>query len=159
MLRKWGLFLAWVFTVVTVASASAAADDVAYLGNTPGTLKSDGNSGVLRFQQLCDLAFPGEDARMCTSEEIIRNAGGLPRADTDNLFQWVHPSIVVTVGTLVVDFSGVQATAANLTCNGWSSEAATVTGLRISNLGLFSLGPCSGNHEITCCAALPDVVP
>ena len=157
MVRKRGLFWASAFTIVTVGSA--AGGDVEYLGNTPATLKTSGNQGIVRYQQLCESAFPGLNARMCTSEEIIRNAGAVPKADVDSYFQWVHPSIVATAGSMAVDFSGIQATPNNLSCNGWTSAAATVTGLQIGNLGAFSLGTCNVSREITCCAALPDTVP
>lgn len=150
MLSIWRV--TWTAVLVVVLGARAEAQTVEYLGDSTSTVI--GNVGVLRFSDLCAAAFPGTNARVCTSEEIIRNAGPGPNADTDQSNQWVHPTLVGTfaTGSVAVDFSGVSATPANLSCNGWTSNASTVTGLVLTTLGQFALRTCNGARQVTCCA-------
>ena len=158
---SWKLARLAVGLLFIALSPPVAADDVRYFGNT--TTSTFGNAGVIRFNQLCNAAFPTTGARICTSEEIVRNGGALPAADANGVDQWVHPTITstFTTGTLAVDFSGRQATPANLSCNGWSSAVSTVTGLVITSSnnqgtisGQFNLSTCNLSRNVACCARI-----
>jgi len=140
------------------AAAPAAAQDSGLIGYTAVT--RNGAGGILVFNEDCDNACPGVGAHICSSADFIR--GNLPTRPADpgaNATNWVAPSIVGTVvaGTVVtvVDQSGKTGTPANLTCDGWSSAAATVLGLTANDKGAFVLAACNGARNIACCAPTP----
>jgi len=137
------------------AAVPAAAQDSALVGYTGAT--RTGSAGILVFNEDCDNSFPGVGAHICTSADFIR--GNLPTRPADpapNATNWIAPSPVGTVfaGTVitVVDQSGKTGTAANLTCDGWASAAATVTGLTANDKGTIVLAACNGSRNIACCA-------
>jgi hypothetical protein len=141
--------------LVLCAAVPAAAQDSELIGYT--AVVRNGAAGVLVFNEDCDNAFPGVGAHFCTSGDFIR--GNLPTRPADpgaNATNWVAPSVVGTVvaGTVitVIDQSGKTGTPANLTCDGWASAAATVTGLTANVNGTFVLAACNGARNIACCA-------
>jgi hypothetical protein len=137
------------------AAVPAVAQDSELVGYTAVTRA--GSAGILVFNEDCDNAFPGVGAHVCTSGDLIR--GNLPTRPADpgaNATNWVVPSPVGTVvsGTaiILIDQSGKTGTPANLTCDGWSSAAATVMGLTANDKGTFVLAACNGSRNIACCA-------
>jgi hypothetical protein len=143
------------FILGVCAAVPAVAQDSELIGYT--AITRNGAAGILVFNEDCDNAFPGVGAHVCTSGDFIR--GNLPTRPADpgaNATNWVAPSTVGTVvsGTVItlVDQSGKTGTAANLTCDGWASAAATVTGLTANDKGTFVLAACNGSRNIACCA-------
>ncbi len=139
------------------AAVPAAAQDSELIGYT--AVVRNGAAGVLVFNEDCDNAFPGVGAHFCTSGDFIR--GNLPTRPTDpgaNATNWIAPSVVGTVisGAVItlVDQSGKTGTPANLTCDGWASAAATVTGLTANANGTIVLAACNGSRNIACCVPL-----
>ena len=55
----------------------------------------------------------------------------------------------------LIDQSGKTGTLANLTCDGWASAAATVTGLTANDKGTIVLAACNGSRNIACCVPRP----
>jgi hypothetical protein len=136
------------------AAVPAAAQDSELVGYT-ATLRN-GAGGILVFNELCDDAFPGVGSHVCTSADFVR--GNLPTRPSDpgsQFTNWVAPSVVGTVfssaGITVIDRSGKTGSPANLTCDGWASASATVTGLTANDRGMFVLAACSGARNIACC--------
>jgi len=145
------------FILGVCAAVPAAAQDSELVGYT--AITRNGAAGVLVFNEDCDNAFPGVGAHVCTSGDFIR--GNLPTRPADpgaNATNWVAPTTVGTVvaGTVItlIDRSGKTGTAANLTCDGWASAAATVTGLTANDKGTFVLAACNGARNIACCVPL-----
>ena len=141
--------------LVICAAAPAAAQDSELIGYT--SVARNGAAGVLVFNEDCDNAFPGVGAHICTSGDFIR--GNLPTRPADpgpKATNWIAPSIVGTVisGTVItlIDQSGKTGTPANLTCDGWASAAATVTGLTANDKGNIAPAACNGARNIACCA-------
>ena len=139
------------------AALPAAAQDSELRGYTAVT--RTGAGGVLVFNEDCDNAFPGIGAHLCTSGDLIR--GNLPTRPIDpnpNATNWIAPSVVGTVisGSVItlIDASGKTGTPANLTCDGWASAAATVTGLTENDKGTIVLAACNGSRNISCCVPL-----
>src|SRR5262249_19087180 len=124
----------------------AAAQDSDLIGYT--AITRNGAAGILVFNEDCDNAFPRVGAPVCRSGDFIR--GNLPTRPTDpngNATNWITPSPVGTVisGAVItlVDQSGKTGTPANLTCDGWGSAAATVTGLTANDKGTIVLAACN----------------
>jgi hypothetical protein len=137
------------------AGSPAAAQDSELIGYT--TITRVGSAGILVFNEDCDNNFPGVGAHICTSGDFIR--GNLPTRPADpgaNATNWIAPSVVGTVVAntviTVIDQSGKTGTSANLTCDGWASSAATVTGLTANDKGTIVLAACNGSRNIACCA-------
>jgi hypothetical protein len=139
--------------IAAVAPDLAAAQDLEFIGYT--TTARSGQAGVLAFHQECAaLGRPG--ARACTSADIIGTSVPSDIFDRNAASNWVLPSFVESVGNLVVDASGKSGSPTNLSCDGWNSQASTVTGLAMvdsgGQLGRFLLSTCNGLRNIACCA-------
>ena len=117
-----------------------------------------GGQGVLGFTRACQAEFPG--SRMCESQEILATTQ-LPSTLSGNA--WVQPSIVSEAAGAVVDASGAQQSAMEMTCFGWSHNLAGAGGLLVDAAGRFTpsrhLPPagalCDTAHAVSCCAAVP----
>jgi hypothetical protein len=149
--------LSFMLAICAALPVPAAAQDSELIGYT--AVVRNGAGGVLVFNEDCDNAFPGVGAHFCTSGDFIR--GNLPTRPADpgaNATNWIAPSVVGTVvaGTVitVIDQSGKTGTPANLTCDGWASAAATVTGLTANDKGTVVLAACNGARNIACCVPL-----
>jgi hypothetical protein len=120
------------------------------------TVVRNGAQGILVFNEDCDNAFPGDDARVCTSGDLIR--GNLPTRFSDpapNATNWILPTVVGTSATSLIDASGIVGSAANFTCNAFASASASVTGLTANDRGVMVLAACNGARNIACCAPAP----
>lgn len=141
------------FGIFAVAPNLAAGQDLGFVGYT--TTTRSGQAGVLAFHQECTDAF-GADARACTSADIIGTSVPPSFVDRNSASNWVLPSFVQNIGNLVVDASGKSGSPANLSCDGWNSQASNVTGLAMVDsgvqLGRFVLSTCNGLRNIACCA-------
>lgn len=142
------------FILGVCVAIPAAAQDSKLIGYT--TIARNGAAGILVFNEDCDNAFPGVGAHVCTSGDFIR--GNLPTRPADpnpNATNWIAPSTVGSVisGAVItlIDQSGKTATPPNLTCDGWTSAAATVTGLSANDTGAIVLAACSAARNIACC--------
>jgi len=141
-------------------AAPAAGQDSRLVGYTP-TART-GGVGVLLFHDDCAKAFPG--ARACTTADLISGPFATRPADPNpNFTNWVLPSFVSIVSTstglVAVDVTGKTGTPQNLSCDGWTSGLATVTGLTLSDVGRFVLAACNGSRNIACCAPPPPPAP
>jgi hypothetical protein len=132
----------------------AFAQDAVLVGYT--TITRNGAAGVLVMNEDCDNRFAG--TRMCTSGDLL--LGNLPVRPGDpssNVTNWILPTAVGTVNgaaVTLIDASGKTGTPASFTCDGFSSAAASVTGLTASDLGRIVLAPCNVARNIACCAPL-----
>jgi hypothetical protein len=149
-----------VVTLGLLLSVSAEAQQVQYVGNSKGPNSSprSGGAGIIELNDECVLTF-GDGARMCSSLEIIRTfqSGTIPERDTGPATQnrkWVAPSIVAGSST-AIDASGITASGAQLTCNGWSSASSTFKGLTIDTDGKFTLQTCNSLRNVACCMPVP----
>jgi hypothetical protein len=124
-----------------------------YVGVTTETF--DGGVGAHSMSKACFSAHLG--SRMCTSKEVILTVD--PPIIGDGVAYWVHPSGVIPTspGSSYRDFSGVEDTNVNLSCNGWRN--ATDKGLTFfansSNpnaTGGFAFLPCVTARSVACCA-------
>jgi hypothetical protein len=139
-------------------SLPASAQSVQYVGNSkgPGTNPRSGGAGLLELNDECVATF-GDGARMCSSLEILQTlqTDTLPVRDTgSNSRKWVAPAIVAGSSN-AIDATGIAGTAAQLSCNGWSSQASTSKGLTIDQDGRFTTQPCNAPRQIACCKAAP----
>lgn len=140
-------------------SFPAAAQDGQYVGNSTAILRT-GGAGILELNEECVASF-GPSARMCTSQEIIQTFNSvspdpdIPVRETSFVTrQWVSPTIVAGSSS-AIDASGLTATGAQLTCNGWANATSTFKGLTIDDNGRFSTQPCNGARQVTCCIPIP----
>jgi hypothetical protein len=140
MQKKIGI----VALVLGIGNAMPAlAQELDLVGYT--TVIRTGGAGVLVFNEDCDNAFPGIGARICTSGDLVR--GNLPVRfpDSDPRYaNWILLTVVGTSGTSLIDASGIVGSSANLTCNGFASASASVTGLTANERGGFARGTCNG---------------
>ncbi len=147
-MKKQAMAVAFAFGVGF--AMPAVGQEFELVGHTPGG--RTGAAGVLVWNEDCDNSFPG--SRVCTSGDLLR--GNLPVRFTDptpNATNWVLPTVVGNSGTSLIDASGIVGSPANLTCNAYTSGAATVTGLSINDRGYFVLAGCNGQRSLACCAA------
>lgn len=111
----------------------------------------EGAAGVLNFTEGCQADFPG--SRMCTSTEIMETTA-VPLLALESA--WVRPDIITDTGTgLAIDASGVEAEAIDLSCDGWTSQEFTSTGLSVRRRGSFSLLRCDAPLPVACCLVGP----
>lgn len=132
------------------AGSGGGAQSFEYVG-TAGIL-SNGAGGLGVFSRACHVAFA--DARMCTSEEVIRTVNPpQPLGAAD--FAWVQPILTVTgAGGNLADFSGVstQGLFGQLSCNGWArSDGSGGLAIALAN-GTFFQFTCSTQLDVACCA-------
>ncbi len=132
---------------------SVAGQDLEFLGYTTAT--RTGQAGVVGFHQECADQF-GATARACTSADIIDSTlADLFAADPNAVSNWVLPSFVQNISSLVVDASGKSGSPKNLSCDGWNSNLSSVTGLAMLDsgvqMGRFVLATCNMLRNIACC--------
>ena len=146
------IIMAVLALMLGVGSAlPAMGQEFELIGYTNGARKGD--AGILVFNEDCDNAFPGVGARICSSGDFIR--GNLPVRPVDpapGATNWIVPTVVGNSATSLIDASGVVATGANLTCNGYGSASAAVTGLAANDRGFIVLAACNAARNIACCA-------
>lgn len=132
------------------------------------------NIGLGGMHAECDSAFPGMDARMCTTEEVVRTPG-LSQILTATGIGWVQPVGVtrsffsdgVNNWHIVTESTGARQRSrgplvgipfASLDCFGWVNSNAGTTGtvVAINAFGVtaphISTGPCDATRAVTCCA-------
>jgi len=142
------------FLFVAPGPVAAQDQDMEFLGYTMAT--RTGQAGIAGFHQECAARF-GATARACTSANIVGGtvSGGFV-ADPNETSNWVLPSFVQNIGSSVVDASGKSGSPKNLSCDGWNSNLASVTGLVSLDSGIqrgrFTLAPCNIQRNIACCA-------
>jgi hypothetical protein len=150
------IMMAVLALVLGIGSAQpAVGQEFELIGYTPGV--RNGAQGILVFNQDCDNEFAG--SRVCSSADLIR--GNLPDRPVDpapGATNWVVPTIVANSGTSLIDASGIVGTGANLTCGGYGSASASVTGLAVNDRGVFVLAACNAARNIACCVP-PTPVP
>lgn len=139
-------------------SFPAAAQDVQYVGDSkaPDSSPRSGGAGILELNEECVATF-GDGARMCNSLEILLTlqSGTVPERDTGQVTRkWVAPAIVAGSSS-AIDATGITATGAQLSCNGWSNATSTFKGLTIDNNGKFTAQTCNGLRHVACCQAVP----
>jgi hypothetical protein len=140
--------------ILVVAPERVAAQESEFLGYTMAT--RTGQAGVVGFHQECAAQF-GATARACTSADIVGSPlSGTFAADPNQTSNWVLPSFVQSIGSSVADASGRSGSPKNLSCDGWNSNLASVTGLAMLDsgvqMGRFTLATCNGLRNIACCA-------
>jgi hypothetical protein len=115
-----------------------------------------GGHGVLGFTRACQAEFPG--SRFCTSVEVMETAvipAGLPAGEA-----WVRPVFVDGPGSNVVDASGSEDVAEQLSCAGWRESTPGPNGLVVDGAGRFrstrrsptGMEGCHVPRAVACCA-------
>ena len=107
----------------------------------------NGGGGFLKRYQACQATY-GNEARMCTSKEIMETVN-LP----DNLvgYGWVQPVFVQTIPTYVTDISGATQTSPGyLTCQSWINYSSGFGLVMTSNVA-FGNYPCTIECYVSCC--------
>lgn len=146
---------------VSLPSSSGESQFV-FAGTT--TISTTGGLGTRTFSAFCNSEFPG--SRVCTSQEILETRFTTSFDDAPKSpGAWLRPTFVaanVTAGNgsldiIATDMSGVSGHSSNgLTCDGWSSNLATQTGLIVlPGNGRFMTGECDVLRAVACCAAAP----